>query len=129
MLPQVRTVSSTPTYNLPPDASFLPCLSLGNDELETHVGQGSSGRRRGLRQARAVGTQRGGVRAKIHGARAWGPMDLWNEGQGEDGPRHLVWGLGAPEMGTQAHENQGHGRPGSGTQERSATSILDLRRI
>ena len=94
-----------------PDASFLPCLSLGNDELETHVGQGSSGRRRGLRQARAVGTQRGGVRAKIHRARAWGPMDLWNEGQGEDGPRHLVWGLGAPEMGTQAHENQGHGRP------------------
>lgn len=77
----------------------------------------------------AVGTQRGGVRAKIRGAGTWGPMDLWNEGRGEDGSRHLVWGSGAPEMGTQKHENQGHGRPGSGTQERSATSILDLRGI
>ena len=31
-------------------------------------------------------------------------MDLWNEGQGEDGPRHLVWGLGTLEMGTQEQE-------------------------
>ena len=102
---------------------------MGVQEAGEKAGQESSGRRRGLRQAGAVGTQRGGVRAKIQGAGTWGPMDLWNEGRGEDGPRHLVWGLGAPEMGTQEHENQGHGRPGSGTQERSATSTLDLRRI
>ena len=38
----------------------LPCLALGNTELETHVGQGSSGRRRGLRRARAVGRREEG---------------------------------------------------------------------
>ena len=31
-------------------------------------------------------------------------MDLWSEGQGEVGPRCLVWGLRAPEMGTQEQE-------------------------
>ena len=107
----------------------LPCLALGDTELETHVRQGSSGRRRGLRQPGLWGHREEGSGQRFTGQKPWGPMDLWNEGQGEDGPRHLVWGLGPPEMGTQEHENQGHGRPASGTQERSATSTLDLRRI
>lgn len=111
-------------------------VELPGGHVKMNGSSGSRGKRLGKGQ---VGGEEARGRPGLWGHRAEGSGQRFR-GQ-EPGGRQIcgmrgegrmdpdIWGLGAPEMGTQAHENQGHGRPGSGTQERSATSILDLRRI
>ena len=61
------------------------CLALGDTELETHVGQGSSGRRRGLRQPGLWGHRGEGSGQRVTGQEPGGRWICGMRGKGRMG--------------------------------------------